>query len=349
MDGIGKIDHRGSGREINNVPLGREDKDLLRDQIALDCADNIFHILRVALALQKLADPRQALLELVILAGDTQLIFPVGGNPVLGRVVHLPRADLHFKGDALLADDGSVQGLVHIGLGGGDIILKAPGDRFIHIVDNTQAVITVDHRIHNDPHGKNVIDLIKVMILHVHLAVDAVHALDAALDMGALDGLENAARDALLNLLKIFAVGLPHIPQRLLNIPIADRVQIADGTVLQLLLEGADTEPVRDGRVDLERLKCRIALLLRLFVFQSAHVVQAVGQLDNNDADILRHGQQHFADILRLNLLLGGERDLAELGDAVDDHGDLIAEFLLDLVVGDIRILYDVMQQRRHD
>ena len=35
-----------------------------------------------------------------------------------------PGADLYLKGDALPADDGGVEGLVHIGLGGADIVLE---------------------------------------------------------------------------------------------------------------------------------------------------------------------------------------------------------------------------------
>ena len=42
-------------------------------------------------------------------------------------------------------------------------------------------------------------------------------------------------------------------------------------------------------------------------VLQRAHVVQAVGELDQDDADVVDHGQEHLAEVLGLALLGGGE------------------------------------------
>jgi hypothetical protein len=52
---------------------------------------------------------------------------------------------------------------------------------------------------------------------------------------------------------------------------------------------------------------------------QRAHVVQAVGQLDQDDAHVARHGQQHLAEVLRLRLDLALEFDFLQLGQAVDE------------------------------
>ena len=50
--------------------------------------------------------------------------------------MHLPRPDLDLKGDSLLVNNGSVQRLVHIGLGGGNIILEPVGDGLEQVVDD---------------------------------------------------------------------------------------------------------------------------------------------------------------------------------------------------------------------
>src|SRR5690606_28989987 len=81
---------------------------------------------------------------------------------------------------------------------------------------------------------------------------------------------------------------------------------------------------------------------------ERAHVVQPVGQLDQDDAHVARHGEQHLAEALRLLLLLGRERDPVQLGQAVDDVGDLGSEALVDGLLGDRGILDRVVQQRRH-
>ena len=64
-------------------------------------------------------------------------------------------------------------------------------------------------------------------------------------------------------------------------------------------------------------------------VIERAHVVQAIGELDEDDADVVDHRQQHLAEVLRLTLLTRGERDGAELRHAFDDVRDLGAEQLL--------------------
>ena len=57
-----------------------------------------------------------------------------------------------------------------------------------------------------------------------------------------------------------------------------------------------------------------------------AHVVRAVGELDEDDAQVAHHRQQHLAEALGLRLLAALEADLIELGDAIDDLGDVVAE-----------------------
>ena len=87
---------------------------------------------------------------------------------------------------------------------------------------------------------------------------------------------------------------------------------------------------MRDGSVDVERLAGNFLLALGRQVLEGAHVVQAVGEFDEDDADVVDHGQHHLAEVFGLRFFAGGEVDLADLGDALDDVGDLLAEFLAD-------------------
>ena len=71
----------------------------------------------------------------------------------------------------------------------------------------------------------------------------------------------------------------------------------------------------------------------------------AVAELDQQHADVARHRDDHLAEVLRLAVLLRGEVDLAELGDPVDEEGDLAAELALDVVDGGERVLDHVVQE----
>ena len=70
---------------------------------------------------------------------------------------------------------------------------------------------------------------------------------------------------------------------------------------------------------------------LRLHVPERAHVVQAIGELDQQDADVARYGDQQLAEVLGLLGLLGDEVELLDLGQALDQGADLLAELLVDL------------------
>ncbi len=59
--------------------------------------------------------------------------------------------------------------------------------------------------------------------------------------------------------------------------------------------------------------------------------MQPVGELDEDDADVLGHRDEHLAQVLALLLGQRLELDLAELGHPVDEIGHLVAEPLADL------------------
>ena len=134
------------------------------------------------------------------------------GNAVFRRFVHLPCADLYLKGDALPADDGRVQALVHIGLGGGDIVLEAAGHQIEQVVDVTQHIIAVRDGINDHPERIHIIQFVDALALRLHLAVNGIDVLDAAVD-GAVDADGGQARGdlALDGLHEFVGLGLMRI------------------------------------------------------------------------------------------------------------------------------------------
>ena len=99
-------------------------------------------------------------------------------------------------------------------------------------------------------------------------------------------------------------------------------------------------------RVNFHRFQRLVALLALRQILEGARIVQTVRQLDENDADILRHGEEHLAQVLKLLLLLGVAQH-AQTGDAVDQLGNRRTEFIFDFLVAEVGVLDTVMQQRR--
>jgi hypothetical protein len=131
----------------------------------------------------------------------------------------------------------------------------------------------------------------------------------------------------------------------LLDLGVALGIEDGEAQVLQLPLDVLDAEPVGQGGVDVERLLGDAALLPFGEGGDRPHVVEPVGQLDEQDADVLGHGHQHLPQGGGLLRLLGVELEAVEFGDAVDDGGDVGPEVLGDVGQGDFGVLHRVVEQ----
>ena len=142
----------------------------------------------------------------------------------------------------------------------------------------------------------------------------------------------------------LLAVGAP-LRDHLLDLLVLPRMQRLEGEVLELPLERVDAEAVSERRVDLERLARLLHLLLLAEVLDRAQVVQTVGELDQDHADVLGHRHDQLAVVLRLRVLAALELDAGQLRDALDELRDLVAELRPDLLDLGAGVLDDVVQQ----
>jgi len=92
------------------------------------------------------------------------------------------------------------------------------------------------------------------------------------------------------------------------------------------------------------RSRGRCAPAARAEKAERAHVVETVGQLDQNHADVFHHGRS-ILRTLSAGAPRGEEIELGELGDAIHAARHLFAEFLANLLDGDAGILDHVVQQ----
>ena len=157
------------------------------------------------------------------------------------------------------------------------------------------------------------------------------------------------ALDRFEDLLDHFAAVAARRLDRFRQRPVAHRIQVRERQVLQLAVDVVQAQPVRDRHVHFHRLGGDAALLGRRHVLERAHVVQAVGQLDQDDAHVRRHRQQHLAEVFRLRFDQALEFDFFELGQAVDEGGDRRAEAFDQLFLLDVLVFHHVVQQRGHD
>ena len=274
----------------------------------------------------------------------------MGSDTIFSDPVHFHGADLDLKRCPAGSDDRRVQRLVHVLLRHRDIVLEASRNRLVGLMHDSEGRVAVAHRIDDDADRKEIIDLIEGLVLVHHLFVDREIVLDPSVDLSLnpcfLDLLSDDVdepRDKLLAL-RLPLVDLLHEVRVDIRLPIAER------QIIELDLDLTDTKTLCKRRVDVHRLTGLLVLLLRTHIFERPHIVQPVGQLDDDDADILRHREEHLAQVLRLNLdLVDLVVDLAELCDAVNKKGDVVAELLADVLDRLRRILDDIVQYAGRD
>ena len=346
MDGVGKIDGRGPLGQVDHIALWRKDKDLVAEQVHLDVLNEIFR-LGILLGFQQLPDPGKSLF--VLFAFEPVFVLPVGRHAVFRRPVHLFGADLHFKGDALPADDHRVQRLVPVGLGRADVVLEPPGHRPVQVVDKAQHIVAVGQLIHDDPHGADVVQFRKVQILGVHLAVNTVNMLDPGLDLTLDAHAFQLFLDPGLHPLQKVLILLALVLHLVHDLFVAHWVQVFDADIFQLRLDVLDAQPVGQRRIDIHGLQRFFPLLIFRQILECAGVVQPVRQFDDDDPDIFGHGNEHLAQVLHLGLFFAAVDDLAQAGDAVDQVCHRPAEFFFDVHIGDVGIFQTVVEQAGHD
>jgi hypothetical protein len=127
------------------------------------------------------------------------------------------------------------------------------------------------------------------------------------------------------------------------------RIEVAEGKLLQLVAHVLHAHATGERRIDVHRLFGDAGALFRRHVVERAHIVQPVGQLDEEHAHIVGNRQKQLAEIFRLLGALRYQIELLDLGQAFDKDADILAEQAVDLVPRRGRVLDRVVQERNGD
>ena len=132
--------------------------------------------------------------------------------------------------------------------------------------------------------------------------------------------------------------------------PLLDRregvgIEHAEADVLELITDILHPHAPGERCVDVHGFLGDADPLVGIDMGKGAHIVQPVGELDQQHAHVLGHRQQELAQVLGLGRFLGDEIEPRYLGQSVDESGDLVPEFFLDLGLGCLGILNDIVKQ----
>src|SRR5690606_30434338 len=313
--------------------------------------------------LHEIADPRVDLLHGLVrarlrrrdavAAGADLLVLPVRRDAALGDGVHLLGADLDLDGPPVRAEHRGVEALVAVGLRDGDEVAEALRDRLVEVRQDgvdAPAVLAafLALALEHDADREEVVDLVEPLLLALHLPVDGGDALRAAVDREREPGLLQFLPDRLDEGPDELLALLPGLVEPARDLAVGLGLDVFEAEVLELGLHLVEPEAVRERHEEVLRLARDLELLALRERVERAHVVEAVGELDQDDADVRRHREHELADVLGLREVARLE-DVVDLREAVHDGRHRGAELGLDQLQREVRVLDRVVEERRRD
>ena len=280
---------------------------------------------------------------------DAFLVEDMRGDAVLGDLVHLLGADLQLDALVAGADHGGVDRAVVVLLRRRDVVLEAAGHDRPGGVDDAERAIAGLDVVDDDAEAEDVGQLLEADRLALHLGPDRKRLLAPAIDPRAEPVLAQILGELALDLADQIAVALGERIEPLHHHRIGFGIEGAEGQILQLLAHFLHAHAPGQRRVDVERLLGDAPARGRRHEVQRAHVVQAVGELDQQHADVVGDRQQQLAQVLGLLGLARDQLEPLQLGQALDQRADFGAEQLVDLGARRLGVLDGVVQQRGDD
>src|SRR3984893_17797120 len=352
MHRISKIDRGRIARQSDQLAFGGKAEHLVLEKLELGVLEKFFRVGTVREQRDGAAPPRIGI-RFPRQEFDRRACFilveGVSRDAVLGDVLHLLGANLQL--DALVArpDHGCVDRAIIVLLGGRDVVLEPTGHHRPGGVDDTKSLIAFRHALHDDDNGLVVGQLLESDRFALHLAPDRIGTLAAARDDG-----RDAAIGELAGELHLDLGDQPKMPlrqgfQALTDHLMGFRVEFAERQFYELFAQLVHPDAARERRVNVDGFFGDPAARLGRHVLDGAHVVQPVGELDQQHAHILGDRQQQLAQIFGLLGLTGDKIELFQFREALDQTNDIFAEPLLDLGARSFPILDGVVQQRGRD
>ncbi len=122
-------------------------------------------------------------------------------------------------------------------------------------------------------------------------------------------------------------------------------MKVLEGEIFQLAAKLTHSEPVRNRRVNIHRLLRDTPAFFGNEKLERAHVVEAIGQLNQDYSHVVDHRQQHLANVFRLLFFPRNAADMRDFGEAFDEVGNLFAKVVPNRVRIGQRVFDDIMQK----
>ncbi len=186
-------------------------------------------------------------------------------------------------------------------------------------------------------------------MLVLHLVPDGVGTFDARLDFILQSHLVQLFADGGCEIGEELVALLLCQFEFLLNGTIGVGMFVLEAEVFQFCLDFVQSEAVCQRGIDVECFTGNLVLLVGWLRLQGAHVVQTVADFDEDDADVIAHGEQQFLEVLCLCRCLFAEDASTDFGQTFHYLCYLRSEDVLNVLGGVVGVFHHVVEQCRTD
>ena len=260
----------------------------------------------------------QSRLFRIYLALDTFLVSPVSCNPVFGNLVHFLGTDLDFNGP-FWPINRCMDRLVTIGFRIGNIVFKTARHRTPEFMDVSQHGVNITVRLHNTTDGNQIIDLIKALFLVAHLTINRVDMFWTTINITNKSLFSCVSLNFIDNLVHKFLTLTTFFLHHVRNLVEFHLIKVTEGHVFQFPFDTTNTQTVGQRSIDFHSFARNALLLILTKMLKGTHIVQTIGQFNQDDTDILRHGHKHLTVVFSQLLLVGLVLNLTKLSNTVHD------------------------------
>ena len=125
-------------------------------------------------------------------------------------------------------------------------------------------------------------------------------------------------------------------------------VESLESKLLKLNADSIHAQPRCNRRVDIQRFAGYTATLFRCQHIQRPHIMETVGNFNQNNPQVFGHRHCHFLKIFSLGFGSTAKSDFVELAHAIDKISNGIAKLALDGGLGNSGIFDNIVQHGSH-
>jgi hypothetical protein len=214
-------------------------------------------------------------------------------------------------------------------------------------VHDAERLVALGDAADDDAEAENIGKLLEADRLPLHLAPYRIGAFAPAGHLGGNAAVGKFLGELLLDLGNPAARTRGERFQPLGENLIGVGIEFAESQVFQLLAHLLHAHAAGERGINFKRLIGGAAARLRRLIGERAHIMQPVGELDQQHPHVVGNGEQELAQVFGLLCLSGDEFEPLQFGQPLDQEPDFVTEQAVDLGAGGVGILDGVVQQRR--